>query len=117
MGFILRIGKFNNYFEGTSNSQSTSKNKVQIYVFMRPVARVVLSNALLEGGLIYQMSSQTGAYTLDKDQIERLTVLYDVGLNFEMPKFSISISQKLRTAEFKGQYVQEVGNITMKYGF
>jgi hypothetical protein len=84
---------------------------------MRPVARVVLSNALLEGGLIYQMSSQTGAYTLDKDQIERLTVLYDVGLNFEMPKFSISISQKLRTAEFKGQYVQEVGNITMKYGF
>jgi hypothetical protein len=30
MGFILRIGKFNNYFEGTSNSQSTSKNKVQI---------------------------------------------------------------------------------------
>ncbi len=117
VGFMLRIGKFNNYFEGTSNSQSTSKKKFQIYVFMRPVARVVLSNALLEGGLIYQMSAQTGAYTLDKDQIERLTVLYDVGLNFEMPKFSISISQKLRTAEFKGQYVQEVGNITMKYGF
>jgi len=42
-------------------------------------------------------------------------VLYDVGLNFEMPAFSISISQKLRTAEFKGQYVQEVGNITMKF--
>ncbi len=117
IGFMLKIGKFNNYFEGTSNPQSNSENKFQIFVFMRPVARVVLSNALLEGGLIYQMSAQTGAYTLDKDQIERLTVLYDVGLNFEMPKFSISISQKLRTAEFKGQYVQEVGNITMKYVF
>ena len=114
MGFMLRIGKFNNYFEGASNSQGTPKNKFQIYVFMRPVARVVLSNALLEGGLIYQMTAQTGAYTLDKDQIERLTVLYDVGLNFEMPKFSISLSQKIRTAEFKGQYVQEVGNITLK---
>ncbi len=115
IGFMLRIGKFNNYFEGVSNSQSTSKNKFQIYVFMKPVARVVLSNALLEGGLISQMSAQTSAYTLDKDQIERLSVLYDVGLNFEMPGFSISISQKLRTAEFKGQYVQEVGNITMKF--
>ncbi|PIQ29713.1 MAG: hypothetical protein COW63_11730 [Bacteroidetes bacterium CG18_big_fil_WC_8_21_14_2_50_41_14] len=114
IGFLLRIGKFNNYFEGISNSISTSENRFQLYVFMKPVARVVLSNALLEGGLIYQMTAQTGAYTLDKDQIERLTVLYDVGLNFEMPKFSISISQKLRTAEFKGQYVQEVGNITLK---
>jgi hypothetical protein len=118
MGFMLRIGKFNNYFEGTSLTQSASdKNKFQIYVFMKPVARIVLSNALLEGGLIYQMSAQTGAYTLDKDQIERLTLLYDVGLNIELPKLSIFISQKLRTAEFKGQYVQEIGNITMKYGF
>lgn len=112
IGFMLRIGKFNNYFEGVSNSQSTSKNKFQIYVFMKPVARVVLSNALLQGGLISQMSDQTSAYTLDKDQLERLNVLYNVGLNFEMSKFSISINQKLQTAEFKGQYVQEVGNIT-----
>ena len=114
VGFMLRIGKFNNYFENASISQQTSKNKFQIYVFMRPTARVVLSNALLQGGLIHQISGQTNFYYLDKDEIERLNVLYDVGINFELPKFSISFSQKLRTAEYKGQYVQEVGNITMR---
>lgn len=114
IGFLLRVGKFNNYFEELSTALNTANNKFQLYVFMKPAARVVLSNALLQGGLIYQMSGQNDAYTLDKDLIERLTVLYDVGLNFEMQKFSVSISQKLRTAEFKGQYVQEIGNITLK---
>ncbi len=115
VGFMLRIGKFNNYFEDYSSSQKSQKNKFQLYIFMRPIARVVLSNSLLQGGLIYQMSAQNDAYTLDKDKIERLNILYDVGLNFELPQFSISISQKLRTAEFIGQYVQEVGNITLKF--
>jgi hypothetical protein len=114
IGFMLRVGKFNNYFKEFSTDPNTANNKFQLYVFMKPVARVVLSNSLLQGGLIYQMSGQHDAYTLDKDLIERLNVLYDVGLNFEMKKFSVSISQKLRTAEFKGQYVQEIGNITLK---
>jgi lipid A 3-O-deacylase len=113
VGFMLRIGKFNNYLEGVSISQGSSKSKLQLFVFMKPIARIVLSNALLQGGLIHQLSAKNDTYKLDKDQLERLNVLYNVGLNFEMSKFSISISQKLQTAEFKGQYVQEVGNVTM----
>jgi hypothetical protein len=115
IGFMLRIGKFDNYFEEVPKSQKPTKNKFQLYVFMSPVARVVLSNATLQGGLINQNNDQNKGYTLGKDQIERLTVLYDVGLCCELQKFSITITQKLRTAEFKGQYVQEVGNITMKF--
>lgn len=112
VGFMLRIGQFNNYLDGISFSSDNSKNKFQLFVFMKPIARIVLSNALLQGGLVHQLCSQEDTYTLDKDQLERLNVLYQVGLNFEMSKFSISISQKLQTAEFQGQYVQEVGNIT-----
>jgi hypothetical protein len=114
IGFMLRIGKFDNYFEEIPKSQKPTKNKFQLYVFMSPVARVVLSNATLQGGLIYQNSDRTKGYTLSKDLIERLTVLYDVGLSLELSKLNITISQKLRTAEFKGQYVQEIGNITLK---
>lgn len=113
-GFMLRIGKFNNYFEDYSSPKS-KKNKFQLYVFMKPNARVVLSNSLLQGGLIYQLSGKNDAYTLGKDQIERLNVLYDVGINMEFPGFSLLLSQKLRSAEFEGQYVQEVGNITMRF--
>jgi hypothetical protein len=115
MGFMLRIGKFNDYFSGVHMPTSSLKNKYQLYVFMKPIARVVIGNALLEGGLINQITEKQKGYTLSKDKIERLTLLYDVGLTFEMSKFSISFIQKLRTAEFKGAHSQEVGNITIQF--
>ena len=93
----------------------TKRNKTQLYVFMRPVVRVVLSNALLQGGLINQISENAKGYTLSKDQIERVVVLYDVGIAFEKPKFSIMISQKSIGAEFKGQYTQEYGSLTLQF--
>ncbi len=114
-GFMLRVGKFNNYFSGANISGMSRKNKFQLYVFMKPIARVVIGNALLEGGLINQITEGQEGYTLNKDYIERLTVLYDVGLTFESPKFSISVIQKMRTPEFKGSHSQEVGNITMQF--
>lgn len=114
-GFMLRVGKFNNYFDAESVLQSTGRNKTQLYVFMRPVVRVVLSNALLQGGLISQISENAKGYTLSKDQIERVVVLYDVGIAFEKPKFSIMISQKSIGAEFKGQYTQEYGSLTLQF--
>ena len=114
-GFMLRVGKFNNYFDNISVSQKNNKSKSQLYVFMKPAIRVVLSNALLQGGLLNQISPQSNGYVLSKDQIERLIVLYDVGVTFERPKYSVTITQKFIGAEFKGQYTQEFGNLTMQF--
>lgn len=113
-GFMLRLGKFNNYFDNISVAQ-TKKNKSQLYVFMKPVARVVLSNALLQGGLLNQISPQSNGYILSKDQIERVVVLYEVGITFEKSKYSMTISQKSIGAEFKGQYTQEYGSLMMQF--
>lgn len=115
-GFMLKVGKFNNYFDDISAAQ-TKRNKAQLYVFMRPVARVVLSNALLQGGLLNQLCPQSNGYVLSKDQIERVVVLYDVGITFEKPKYSITISQKSIGAEFKGQYTQEYGSLLIQVKF
>jgi len=116
-GFMLRVGKFNNYFDDISAPLITQKNKSQLYVFMKPVVRVVLSNALLQGGLLNRISHGNTGYVLSKDQIERIVVLYDVGISFEQPKYSIAISQKSIGAEFKGQYTQEYGSLTMHFKF
>ncbi len=113
-GFMLRVGKFNNYFDDISGAQ-TKMNKSQLYVFMKPAARVVLSNALLQGGLLNQFRPQSNGYVLSKDQIERVVVLYDVGITFEKPRYSITISQKSIGAEFKGQYTQEYGSLMMQF--
>ncbi len=114
-GFMLRVGKFNEYFGGISAPLPGKKKQTQLYVFMKPVARVVLSNALLQGGLINQNSDGNTGYVLSKDQIERVVVLYDVGISFEKSKFSITISQKSIGPEFKGQYTQEYGSLTMQF--
>lgn len=114
-GFMLRLGKFNNYLEGIPELLARKKNTSQVYVFMKPAIRIVLSNALLQGGLINQISQQKKGYTLSKDQIERLLPLYDAGVTFERLNFSITISQKFIGPEFKGQYTQEFGNLTMQF--
>jgi hypothetical protein len=114
-GFMLRAGKFNNYFDSISVRQITAKNKSQLYVFMKPAIRVVLSNALLQGGLLNQINPQSTGYVLSKDQIERFIVLYDVGVTFKRPKYSVTIAQKFIGPEFKGQYTQEFGNLTMQF--
>lgn len=113
-GFMLRVGKFNNYFDDNSVAQ-TKMNKSQLYVFMKPAVRVVLSNALLQGGLLNQISPQSTGYVLSKDQIERLLVLYDVGVTFERPKYSVTVSQKFIGPEFKGQYTQEYGGFMIQF--
>lgn len=114
-GFMLRVGKFNNYFDDISVPLATERNKLQLYVFMKPIVRIVLSNALLEGGLLNQFRSQETGYVLSKDQIERVVVLYDVGITFEMPKYRVIISQKSIGAEFKGQYNQEYGSLILQF--
>lgn len=116
-GFILRAGKYNSEFQELQLQKNKSRNRYQLYVFMKPVIRAVLSNSLLQGGLISQLTDNQEGYTLSKDQIERVVVLYDVGLVYSRPKWSILISQKFRTAEFKGQYTQEFGNITFQRKF
>lgn len=113
-GFMLRVGKFNNYFDDISVSPKKAKDKFQLYVFMKPAIRFVLSNALLQGGLLNQISRQSTGYVLSKDQIERVVVLYEVGITLEKAKYSITISQKSIGAEFKGQYTQEYGSLMLQ---
>lgn len=116
-GFMLRIGKFNNYFEGIQIGEPTTKKNFQLYVSMKPIARIVASNALLQGGIIHQFTQDFSGYTLNKDQIERITFLYDVGISLEFPKLGIHLTQKIRTPEFKDSYTQEVGNLMLRYHF
>lgn len=112
-GFMLRAGKFNNYFTNLTELPATADNKTQLFLFIKPSARLVLSNALLQGGILNQPNPRD-VYVLNKDQIERLVMLYDMGVTFENPKFSITVSQKFISAEFKVQYTQEFGNLVMQ---
>ena len=109
-GFFLKVGKLHNYFRTNRWETSNRKNKLQVFLSMQPSVRIVFSNALLQGGIITNITNKNEGYTLTKDEIERITAFYDMGLTFAMPSFQISIMQKLRTSDFKGGYAQEVGS-------
>lgn len=107
-GINMRVGRFHNYFE-----PNTASGKAQLFVHMKPSVRVVYSNALLQGGLISNISDKAGGYSLSKDQLERINAFYEIGLVYQRPKFGITVLQKIRTAEFKGGEAQEIGNISI----
>lgn len=114
-GFTMKVGRFRNDLQEEEDPAAGSRKKGhQLFVFMKPVVRVVYSNALLQGGLITNLRSDSESYTLHKDQLERINAFYEVGVAWQHRGLGIAVMQKLRTAEFKGGAAQEVGNLTLQ---
>ncbi len=112
-GFFLKVGKFEEPFDIMPINANAKMKTLKAFVFMRPTVRIILSNALLQGGIISRISQNDKGYYLEKDKIKRIGVLYDVGLALDYRKFSFSLTQKLRSSEFEGQKNQEIGTVAL----
>ena len=113
-GFSLRVGRVHNFLEAKTES-STRKNKSHFYVLLKPTARVIYYNALLQGGIITNLKNTYEGYLLNKDQVERINVFTEVGVVYTRPKMNISFMQKMRTAPFKGGNAIEFGSISLAF--
>lgn len=111
-GFILRAGRVSNFFDPQSKF-SSDKKKARFFVVLKPTLRVIYYNALLQGGIITNISDSHKGYILNKDQIERLNVFAEAGLVYEHPKMKIMFMQKMRTAPIKNGNALEVGNVSL----
>jgi len=112
-GFSVKIGRIKNYLE--KNDRMESKPKSQIYVVLRPTVRIIYFNALLQGGVITNISDSHTGYRLGKDQIERINVFTEAGITYECPGMSISLLQKMRSAPFKGGNALEYGSVAVAF--
>ena len=110
-GFILRLGRVNNFLEQNVESIS-GKRKSQLYVILKPTVRAIYYNALLQGGIITNMKKSHEGYILNKDQIERISVFTEAGIVYERPKINFMLKQKMRTSPIKGGNALEVGNLS-----
>jgi len=111
-GFSVRLGKIKNYL--AKKDGTNLKSKSQLYVILKPTVRIIYFNALLQGGLITNISGSHKGYTLDKDQVERINVFTEAGLTYERPGFRISLLQKMRSAPFKGGNALEYGSVMIE---
>ncbi|MBY0349038.1 MAG: DUF2219 family protein [Hydrotalea flava] len=114
-GFMMKVGRINNCFVKDNAKNTMLNHKTQFYVFMKPSVRVILSNALLQGGFITKTHKDYKGYILNKDQIERLNVFAEAGAAYEHPKFDLAITQKMRTSDFKEGNAIEVGSISINF--
>ncbi|MBP8822798.1 MAG: lipid A deacylase LpxR family protein [Flavobacteriales bacterium] len=113
-GFSLRMGRVQSPYDATSEA-SNGARKYQLYLLMRPTARVIYYNALLQGGIMHHITASEEGYTLGKDQMERISAFTEVGVVYERPKLSIKLAQKMRTAPFKGGHALEYGSVTAAF--
>lgn len=111
-GFMLRLGRVNNFF-GQKNELISQKKKWQLYVILKPSVRVIYYNALLQGGIITNLENSQEGYRLNKDQVERINVFTEAGIVYEHPKITFTLKQKMRTAPIKGGNAMEVGSLAI----
>lgn len=112
VGGVIRVGWFEDYFRNIM--QVKGRNVWQIYVFTRPVVRVVADNSLLQGGIFTYHNSP---YVIPKDDLTRVYLNTELGYGITYHNFNITYSQNFRTAEFKEAKTMYWGAMTFAYGF
>lgn len=120
LSLLTRAGLLNNHFlndrasAAANGSQALQQfQQLHVFAFMQATGFVVMDDATLEGGFFTHDKSP---YTIPKDNLKRLCLEYRYGFVVEKRPFRFVFSQSLRTAEFKGDYVQQTGNVSVQFG-
>lgn len=120
VGLTFRAGLFSDYFsnyerpavqEGASHTKDY--RRFQFFFFMRPTARLVMDDSMLQGGFF---THDRAEYVMDRDLINRANIQFEYGFILGYNRFGVSFSEKLRTAEFSGGPNQQIGNLTLFIG-
>ena len=117
---LIRIGLMTPYFQGyLSQYSSRPTRKWQVYLLLKPKGELILTNALLEGGVF------TGNPNIKNDKgpalpyhaLNRMVYSMDYGAVASSGNFSISFTQNASSAMMKGLYSHSIGNISLYFGW
>ncbi len=126
IGGRMRVGIFKSFFD-TNLGLTTRQDKfetvgkmlkttTQLYVFFNPIGKMVLYNALLQGGVINNLIG-TEEHRMPADQISRFVVVGNYGLGFIMGRFKLELVEYFRSKEFDTGYNHNYGNIEVTYSW
>jgi len=143
---LIRFGNMAAYFDGfLSQYTSTGLNKQgnrkgQFYFFVKPAAQLIFSNAMVQGGVFTHNPNihagdgnpkppdTTGGQTsttaeppppaaLPYPPINKLEASLTYGAVFNSGNFSLSLSQITSSAQLKGLYCHQTGNISLYFSW
>ena len=108
VGGYLRVGLFNNYFEGTRNSRT---KKMQLYIFGSATYKFVAYNAVLEGGLFNQ-DAPNKLKRINHSLAEIIS-----GIAFDFKTIKVEFEQHMLTPQFKGATKHSWGSVRFVVDF
>lgn len=102
LGGMLRIGRFNDYFQSASgmydDGASVPVRKIQVYAYVRPVFQSVLDNSLLGGGWL---NGSRNYYALPSVELEHFYWTTEYGWVAVLKNFRLALTQCYRGKEFR----------------
>jgi hypothetical protein len=126
IGGRMRMGLFKNFFDpnlGFNTRQEKNMpmknylNKTsQVCLFFNPVARMMLYNALLQGGL-YNNIVGTKEHRLSENEISRFVVQGNYGLGLLVGRIKLELIQFFTSREFDAGYSHRYGDISLSYSW
>lgn len=119
-GLLFRAGVFNSYFSNyekpgakESSSTSTPYKKFQFLFFLRPSFTTFMDNSTLQGGYF---TGKNSVQTIKTDDLTRYYLDFEAGFVIGHKRVGLSLSQRLRTAQYTDAPVQQFGNLTLFVG-
>jgi len=124
---LIRIGWMNPYFDGYISQYAGLRHigirrtrKFQFYVYAKPAADWVLTNALLEGGVFSEQRKKVDGKLIQYQTyqtIEHLVYQADFGAVLNSGHFSISYNQNVSSMLIKNTYEHEYGNVSITFAW
>jgi len=141
---LIRFGNMTPYFEGfisqfsTTGTKRDGSRKGQFYFFVKPAAQLVLTNALLQGGVFThnpnlhplpdskpappggQGPQTTTIETIPPKpypDLNKLETSLTYGAVFSSGNFGLYFSQIASSAQLKGLYCHQTGNISLYFAW
>jgi lipid A 3-O-deacylase len=124
---MIRIGRMTPFFQGYLSQYTNRGNrqnrrharKWQAYFIIRPEGQLVLTNAMLEGGVLTgnPNTRKNKSATRPYHALRPLVYALNYGGVVSSGNFSISFNQNSSSAMMKGLYSHEVGNISLYFGW
>lgn len=126
IGGRLRFGHFKNFFHpnlGLTTRQDRYstwgklfKGTSQIYVFFNPIMRLVLYNALLQGGIINNIIG-TEEYRMQEEHLSRFVVDGNYGIGIIVGRVRLEMTEYFKSREFDGGYNHRYGTLNLTYSW
>lgn len=118
---VIRTGKINDLFNGFINHYHSAEpvneqTRFQFYALLKPGISYNLKNTLISGGLFEAKGRQkpeAREEELERAIPRKIAYGYDYGFVISVNKLSLEITQKVSTADIRGNRKHEVGNISI----